>query len=63
DNSPTSLASYMGAMLDSIGQNTLDCAGNMVMNYSWKSITDRLLREFHEATALKRCHKEAALHR
>ena len=63
DNSPASLASYMGAMLDSIGQNTVDCASNMVMNYSWKSITDRLVREFHEATALKRCPKEATLHR
>ena len=63
DNSPASLASHIGAMLDSIGQNTVDCASNMVMNYSWKSITDRLVREFHVATALKRCHKEAALHR
>ncbi|MCX5997822.1 MAG: glycosyltransferase [Chloroflexi bacterium] len=63
DNSPANLARHMDAMLDSIGQNTGGCTGNMVLKYSWRSITDRLEREFSKATALQYCHKEAVLHR
>jgi glycosyltransferase involved in cell wall biosynthesis len=62
DNSPASLARHMEAMLDSMGQKKADGISNRLDNYSWSSITRRLLREFHRALALKRCPEEAALH-
>ena len=63
DNSPAGLARHMEDMLDSIGQQKANGSGNLSDNYCWSSITGRLLQEFYQAIALKRCHKEAALHR
>ena len=63
DNSPASLARHMGDMLDSAGQGEAEGIGNRLDNYSWSSITGRLLREFYRAVELKRSHKETALHR
>jgi D-inositol-3-phosphate glycosyltransferase len=63
DNSPATLASHMAAMLDSKGRKKADGTGKLLDGYSWGSITGRLLQEFYHAIALKRCHKEAALHR
>jgi D-inositol-3-phosphate glycosyltransferase len=63
DNSPAGLARHMAAMLDSAGRKKADGISNLSDNYSWSSITGRLLQEFYQAVELKRCHKEAALHR
>ena len=63
DNSPASLARNMSAMLDSTGPTKSDITGKLLDSYSWGSITGRLLREFYQAVELKRCPKEAALHR
>ena len=63
DNSPASLARHMEDMLDSIGRKKANGIGNLSYNYSWSSITGRLLREFYQAIELKHCYKEAALHR
>ena len=62
DNLPASLTRHMETMLDSIGQKRANGTGNLLDNYSWSSITSRLLREFYQAVELKPCHKEAALH-
>ena len=62
DNSPASLARHMEAMLDSIANKKANAMSNLLDNYSWSSITGRLLREFYQAVELKRCHKEASLH-
>jgi len=51
DNSPASLARHMAAMLDSTGRKKADGISNLLYNYSWSSITGRLLREFNKAVA------------
>jgi D-inositol-3-phosphate glycosyltransferase len=63
DNSPASLARHMEHMLDSTGQKKTDGAGNLLDNYSWSTITGRLVREFYQALEFKRCPEEAALQR
>jgi len=63
DNSPATLARHMEAMLDSTDQERADGISGLLDHYSWSSITGRLLREFHQALEVKRCPKEAALHR
>jgi len=61
DNSPPSLARHMEAMFDLKDQKSTG-SSNLSDNYSWSSVTDRLLREFYQAIELQRCIKEAALH-
>jgi D-inositol-3-phosphate glycosyltransferase len=63
DNSPVNLARHMEDMLDSIDQQKANALNNLSDNYSWSTITGRLVREFYQALTLKRYHKEAALQR
>lgn len=63
DNSPSSLACHIEAMLDSINRENSDAAGSLPEYYSWNSITCGLLRKFYEAIEINSGHKEAALHR
>ena len=63
DNSPASLARHMESMLDCKDQKKATGISNLSYNYSWSSITDRLLREFYQSTAVNHGPKEAALYR